>query len=1052
MMINRLKGLGATLVILAILAGLPAVLLALGPPVALTRFTTDPIGALLRPDDGTLALAFLWVLGWAVWAILAVLIGIETIAALRQVRAPKLGPLHAPQSLAGRLVGAAALLFVATSSLPVPALAAPTPAAPVTATTLPEETNEPAPTEPEAALGVERYTVQLGDSLWRIAEWYLGDGARYPEILNLNRTLLRAGPDFLQPGWQLTLPSHATSEGERVETITVKRGDSLSQLAATHLGDAARYPEIFDASTIITQPDGRHLTDPDLIDIGWTLHIPHPAEAAEDTPEGGQPSLPAAIDPTDADAPAESAPPPTTAPSTGAERSRAADPAQVVAGDAASDEGEQTGAEPALVASWLVPGLAAGGLLCGSLALALARRRALQARHRRPGRAMPLTPAVLAPIEKTVLAHPAVAVTVDDLDRILRWTANAHVAANLPLPTVAAIELTATRIVLHLAEPQTVVAPWHAESDSDLRWILDLAEAPNLDAPPTPSERAWPQLVTIGTTEAGATWLINVEEAGALHLVGDPTYAADLARYLVAELTLNPWARDVRVDCINTCPELTDLEPGKLQHHTTLDILDPLLRDANATANRLAMLDVPDVTHARARSAGDDLWGSRVLVIDAHIATTPEVTGLLQNVLDQPHRTGTSLLIITDTDQPTPGSGVQVRLTAEGRVVIPSVGLDLIAVGLTSDEAGGVAQLMQVADQTADEPMPALTDPTQAWEAHSNAAGQLVDPRLGQRGGHEADGTTLMSEPDEAYLATATTPEELGTLAPIVPDEVRHEVEDADPSLDADLIEWFAKHSDRPRLSILGPLTVRIGRGGNAVAGAKQRPFLTQLLAYLGTRPRGVTVAEVAEATGIATDRVRRDISNLRQWIGTDPTTGQLHIPGALESETSHRLGGGRYEVNGLLVDADLFRRLRVRGEARGRDGLPDLKKALTLVTGQPLRDIRLGSWLVDSGLNHHLTYAIVDTAHLVCTIALANHDHAAARAAAELAILAAPHEEIPRLDLIAVATAEGRRSEADHLIRATLNGDTTDTPHELSARADAILNRHETLRDAKVS
>lgn len=1051
MMINRLKGLGATLVILAILAGLPAVLLALGPPVALTRFTTDPIGALLRPDDGTLALAFLWVLGWAVWAILAVLIGIETIAALRQVKAPQLGPLHAPQSLAGRLVGAAALLFVATSSLPVPALAAPTPAAPVTATTIPE-TNEPAPAEPAAprSAPVEHYTVQLGDSLWRIAERHLGDGARYPEILNLNRTLLRAGPDFLQPGWQLTLPSHATSEGERTETITVQRGDSLSKLAATHLGDAARYPEIFDASTTITQPDGRHLTDPDLIDIGWTLHIPHPATAAD--PEGRQPSLPAASDPTDADAPAESAPTPTTAPSTGPERSRAADPGQVVAGDAASDAGEQTEAEPALVASWLVPGLAAGGLLCGSLALALARRRALQARHRRPGRAMPLTPAVLAPIEKTVLAHPAVAVTVDDLDRILRWTDNAHVAANLPLPGVAAIELTATRIVLHLTEPQTVVAPWHAESVSDLRWTLDLAEAPNLDAPPTASERAWPQLVTIGTTEAGDTWLINVEEAGALHLVGDATYAADLARYLVAELTLNPWARDVRVDCINTCPELTDLEPGKLQHHTSLDVLDSLLRDANATANRLSVLEVPDVTHARAHSAGDDLWGSRVLVIDAHTATTPEVTGLLDTVMELPHRTGTSLLIITDTDQPTSGSGVEVRLTAEGRVVIPSVGLDLIAVGLTSDEAGGVARLMQVADQTTDEPMPALTDPTQAWEAHSNAAGQLVDPRLRQRGDHEADGSTLLPDLDEVYGATATTPEELATLAPIVPDAVRHEVEDADPTLDADLAEWFAKHSDRPRLSILGPLAVRIGRGGNAVAGAKQRPFLTQLLAYLGTRPRGVTVAEVAEATGIAIDRVRRDISNLRQWIGTDPTTGQPHIPGALESESSHRLGGGRYEVNGLLVDADLFRRLRVRGEARGADGQPDLKKALTLVTGQPLRDIKLGSWLVDSGLNHHLTYAIVDTAHLVCTIALANHDHQAARAAAELAILAAPHEEIPRLDLIAVATAEGRRSEADHLIRATLNGDTTDTPHELSARADAILNRHENLRDAKVS
>ncbi|NHB84717.1 LysM peptidoglycan-binding domain-containing protein [Tessaracoccus sp. HDW20] len=47
--------------------------------------------------------------------------------------------------------------------------------------------------------------VQRGDSLWAIAERVLGDGARWPEIHELNRGMI-ADPDEIEIGWVLALP------------------------------------------------------------------------------------------------------------------------------------------------------------------------------------------------------------------------------------------------------------------------------------------------------------------------------------------------------------------------------------------------------------------------------------------------------------------------------------------------------------------------------------------------------------------------------------------------------------------------------------------------------------------------------------------------------------------------------------------------------------------------------------------------------------------------------------------------------------------------------
>uniref|UniRef100_UPI0013968067 LysM peptidoglycan-binding domain-containing protein n=1 Tax=Segeticoccus rhizosphaerae TaxID=1104777 RepID=UPI0013968067 len=133
------------------------------------------------------------------------------------------------------------------------------------------------------------HTVQPGETLWSIAHAHLGSGQQYPEIVELNRTVLGDDPGFLPAGATLRLPAPDRDTAHRPEaaserpthTATVQPGDTLWQIAQDELGDATRYPQIAAASRDTVQPGGAHLTDPDVIDVGWTLTIPDTAQRTE---------------------------------------------------------------------------------------------------------------------------------------------------------------------------------------------------------------------------------------------------------------------------------------------------------------------------------------------------------------------------------------------------------------------------------------------------------------------------------------------------------------------------------------------------------------------------------------------------------------------------------------------------------------------------------------------------------------------------------------------------------------------------------------------------
>ncbi len=70
----------------------------------------------------------------------------------------------------------------------------------------PEPEPEPAATEPEAAAeGGRTYTVQPGDTLWKIAQEMYGNGSKYMKIFEANKPMLE-NPDKIFPGQELVIP------------------------------------------------------------------------------------------------------------------------------------------------------------------------------------------------------------------------------------------------------------------------------------------------------------------------------------------------------------------------------------------------------------------------------------------------------------------------------------------------------------------------------------------------------------------------------------------------------------------------------------------------------------------------------------------------------------------------------------------------------------------------------------------------------------------------------------------------------------------------------
>jgi len=162
-----------------------------------------------------------------------------------------------------------------------PASAAPSIALPARVPEAPSATSNAV--VPSSSAGLHRVQVQHGQSWWKLAQLYLGNGARWREVRALNPPVSESS-DVLELGRTVVVPDGTPSPKPLKESkITVSQGDSLWSLALRYFGRGSAWHCLARANP--------QVVDYTRLGIGTSLQLPQadalkscvgkPAEEAE---------------------------------------------------------------------------------------------------------------------------------------------------------------------------------------------------------------------------------------------------------------------------------------------------------------------------------------------------------------------------------------------------------------------------------------------------------------------------------------------------------------------------------------------------------------------------------------------------------------------------------------------------------------------------------------------------------------------------------------------------------------------------------------------------
>ncbi len=952
---RTVRGLAATVTIVAIIGGIPLFLLGTGgSPIPAHLPGWHHLSAVLtqRDDTGSVFLALIRDLTWLAWLIFSVALVVELQAAARGRLAPRLH-LGGVQAAAGRLAAIAALSFAAPTSVSFAAAGA------ASAVTLPAAVpgHDPVVAHPAAAPAepaelaasetqIEYVTVRPGDCLWTLADHYLRAGDLYPEIANLNighvmdDGVVFTNPSLIYPGWQLAIPVPATAQPPA----------DGQQPPAPQDGGHGQEP----ASG---QHAGHNTADP-------RFRASHPA---------------ASHAPTAAEAPSSSS----QSLADGGHRAvSAAEPSRAH--------------EERVIAEGAAAALFAGGVLACLEAL---RRR--QRNQRRPGRrvALPIDDAPQR-IERTLRAaqsyyrdDPAAPPSLS-LRTALQELAAGLRASGRAMPECVGVHLVPDppSLEILLASPAgRPPAPFTlAPGRQEMCWQLDLASV---------RPEAWhgvpgrvgdvmPGLFTVGTTTSGYL-LLDLELMRVAVVRGRPVVTDQFITTAAVEFATNQWSGWYDLVVAGPFAELEHLD--RAEHCDTLDDALRLLRlrkqtvtSRLSTADRL--LGPSGVRDRRLARPDDEDFGLTLLV--GRIPPTPAQLEELLGLADG--GSGIAVLVPSPPDRAVNApvtidlaadSADQGHATATVRLGFLGAGHEIVvrSAALTAADYEALGSLFATAatldDVGADEP-PYADFVTPPWLTGVVADAGQEDAGDQEPGFADPEDTDIPSpderEPPDADSTIGPAPQVAGVTVDAVDAVIAGgvDVNPADPAaVPAPL-----------RIGILGP--VEITGTERAVAG--QHAELVVALAL--TAPDGLSAPALAALLGTDPSHpkpvaaVRQLITRTRRALGLS-AAGGYYI----------RHDAGQYVLSGeAQLDWAEFTQLFQAGLNSGDRG--KLAAAMALVRGRPLGGSRY--WWLDTSVIEIISAQVVDASLRLAESQLAAGDAAAAAAAAQAGLRADPAAE----------------------------------------------------------
>lgn len=559
------------------------------------------------------------------------------------------------------------------------------------------------------------------DSLWDIADRYLGSGVRYHEIFELNEG--RVQPDggrltlesLIRPGWVLVLPADAHGPG-LIEVTDGGAGNKTLPAPPTRAQTGG-------AAATHTQPAGHQQGGAEQGGNQQQGGQQGGEQQAGGQQSGGQQAGGQQGGGQQQDGPITGS---------GTLNTSGTDATVTPVADGQSEQGgQQTDGPTAVEAApaertadipWDIVGaeLLAAGLL---EALIMLRRRRMRTRVSGAATVRPGADAAAAEVGIRLGADPDSAAFVD---HALRAMARGLAETDRPMPEVFGARLRADRLELLLAVPLMSAPPPFAVEQDGAVWSLRRdASLPPVDGVSAPL----PGLVSIGGDGESRVFIDLEAAGGAISIDGDLNAARSVVAAAAVELVTNRWSDDMRVTLVGFGNALAPIRPDRLRCVSSLsEVLDEVTDRLSVAQQELSGQGLDSVLTGRVRGGG--AYAPEFVVLAA--PPDPEELAALQAWSQASRRAPLGVLVA--------GACEQARWQCEiGDDGVLSTGVLGLTVGAQQLSARSYAALARLVQQEAQEAPRATADEAGTAPEVEQEATSPTGPRLPRAVDRHAD-------------------------------------------------------------------------------------------------------------------------------------------------------------------------------------------------------------------------------------------------------------------------------------------------------------------------